>query len=103
MSKCDPRNPRTLVPDKQQPVHIILGYHTQLLGNIVLFVCLGGIFVPEFSTRREIKVTMTGEGLQLLTYARHSWPLSSEGSLYGCHTYSDTGHPIKVDISEDPP
>ena len=22
-----------------------------------------------------------GEGLQILTYTRHSWPLSSEGSL----------------------
>ena len=29
------------------------------------------------------------EGLQILTYARHSWPLSSEGSL-PCHTYCDT-------------
>ena len=36
---------------------------------------------------------MTGEGLQILTYARHSWPLSSEGSL-ACHTYCDTGHPF---------
>ena len=26
-------------------------------------------------------VTIPGEGLQILTYARHSWPLSSEGSL----------------------
>ena len=25
-------------------------------------------------------VTITGEGLQILTYARRSWPLSSEGS-----------------------
>ena len=31
-------------------------------------------------------VIMTGEGLQMLTYARHSWPLSSEGSLT-CHTH----------------
>ena len=23
--------------------------------------------------------TITGEGLQIMTYARHSWPLSSEG------------------------
>ena len=30
---------------------------------------------------------MTGEGLQILTYARHLWPLSSEGSL-ACHTRS---------------
>ena len=30
-------------------------------------------------------VTMTGEGLQILAYARHLWPLSSEGSL-ACKT-----------------
>ena len=31
-----------------------------------------------------------------LTCTRHSWPLSSEGSL-ACHTFCDTGHPfIKV-------
>ena len=29
-------------------------------------------------------VIIAGEGLQLLTYARDSWPLSSEGSL-ACH------------------
>ena len=37
-------------------------------------------------------VTITGEGLQILTFARHSWPLSSEGSLQHCLTYCDTGH-----------
>ena len=43
-----------------------------------------------------------GEGLGILTYARHSWPLSSEGSL-ACHTYCDTGHPFTciLVISED--
>ena len=30
-------------------------------------------------------VAFAGEGLQILTYARHLWPLSSEGSL-ACHT-----------------
>ena len=45
-----------------------------------LFVCLfGACFRPIWD------VTMTGEGLHILTYARHSWPLSSEGSL-ACHT-----------------
>ena len=39
------------------------------------------------------KVTITGEGLQILTYAWHLLPLSSEGSL-ACHTYCDTGHPF---------
>ena len=31
-------------------------------------------------------VTITEEGLQILTFAQHSWPLSSQGSLAG-HTY----------------
>ena len=46
-------------------------------------------------------VTITGEGLQILTYARQWWPLSSEGSLV-CHTYSYTGHLFIMVISEDP-
>ena len=46
-------------------------------------------------------VTIAGEGLQILTYARHSWPVSSEGSL-ACHTYCDTGYPFIMVISEDP-
>ena len=42
-------------------------------------------------------VTITGEGLQILTYARHSWGLA-------CHTYCDTGHSLimVISISEDP-
>ena len=38
---------------------------------------------------------------QILTYARHLRPLSSEGSL-ACHLYCDTGHPFKMVMSEDP-
>ena len=38
-------------------------------------------------------VNITGEGLQILTYARHFWPFSNESSL-ACHTYCDTGHPF---------
>ena len=45
--------------------------------------------------------TIDGGGLQILTYARHSWPLSSEGSLT-CHTHCDTGLPFIIVISEDP-
>ena len=45
--------------------------------------------------------TNSGEGLQILTYAQHSWPLSSEGSLT-YHTYCDTGLPFIMVISEDP-
>ena len=48
-----------------------------------MFVCL---FVLGFSSHWRIyhsygDITITAEGLQILTYARHSWPLSSEGSL----------------------
>ena len=45
--------------------------------------------------------TITGEGLQILTYARHSWTLASEGSL-SCHTCYDTGYPFNMVISKDP-
>ena len=34
-------------------------------------------------------VTITDEGLQILTYTRYSWPMSIEGSL-ACHNYFDT-------------
>ena len=46
-------------------------------------------------------VTITGERLQILIYARHLWPLSSEGS-FAYHTYCDTGYPFIMVISEDP-
>ena len=45
--------------------------------------------------------TINGEELQLLTYACHSWPLSSEGSL-ACHTCCATGLSLIMVISEDP-
>ena len=70
----------------------------------ILFVCLFslGFFVPtrEFFTYLHGDVTMTGEELKILTYARHSWSFSSKGSL-ACHTYSDKGHPFMIGISED--
>ena len=44
--------------------------------------------------------TISGEGLQILTYTGLSWSLSSEGPL-PCHTYCDAGQPFKA-ISKDP-
>ena len=44
-------------------------------------------------------VTITGERLQILTDARHSWPLSNEGYLT-CHTYCDTGLPFIMVIRD---
>ena len=44
---------------------------------------------------------VTGEGLQILTYTRHSRLLDSEDSS-GFNTYSGMGHPFMMVISEDP-
>ena len=41
------------------------------------------------------------EGLQILTYPRHAWPLSSKGS-FACHTCCDTDQSFIMVISEDP-
>ena len=41
---------------------------------------------------------LAGEGLKILTYARHLYPLSSESSL-ACHT-CDMGHPFIMVISK---
>ena len=69
-------------------------------------ICLFCLLVWGFSSHSIIchsygDVIIAGEGLQILTYARHSWPLRSEGSL-ACHTYCDTGHPFIMFIFEDP-
>ena len=65
---------------------------------IVWFVCFE-FTVPLFHSF--VNVTIIGEELQFFTYARDSWPLSSEGFL-ACHTYCDTGHPFIMVISENP-
>ena len=57
----------------------------------VIWICL---LVWSLSSHTRIfhsygNVTIAGEVLKILTYARHSWPLSSEGSL-ACHTHCDT-------------
>ena len=80
---------------------ILKVYQTQLLGNIDLFVWLG-FFVPEFFTHREIKITMTGEGLQLFDLCSAFMTIEQWG-FFRCHTYIDTGHPIIMDISKDLP
>ena len=71
------------------------------IGLFYLFVCLFRVYRPtlEFSHSYG-DVTITGEGLQILTYARQSRPLSSKGYLVR-HTYCDTGHPFIMVISED--
>ena len=69
-------------------------------GEVGVFVRLFGVFRPtrEFFTHME---TSPLPGCKFFTYARHLWPLRSEGSLT-CHTYCDTGNPFIMNISEDP-
>ena len=50
--------------------------------------------LEKFFTHRETD----GIGLQIWTYARHSWPLSREGFLT-CHTYCSTAQPFIMVIS----
>ena len=54
--------------------------------------------MPQYFLRKVGCSNPSREGLQILNYARHSWPFSSEGSL-ACHTYCDTGHPFIIVIS----
>ena len=62
------------------------------------FVCLGFfVLLENFSLIYE-DVTIAVEGLQILTYARHSWPLSGKGSSGATPTW----HPFIMNISEDP-
>ena len=78
-------------------------YRYMVFENQTWFVCLE-FFVPLENVSliwRFGDITTAVEGLQILTYARHLWPLSSEGSL-ACHTYCDTGHPFIKVISKDP-
>ena len=57
------------------------------------YVCL---FVWGFSSHSRIfthieTLPLPVKGCKILTYVRHSWPLSSEGS-FACHIYRETWH-----------
>ena len=68
--------------------------------KVCLFVCLGfNVLLENFSLIwRRLNCRWRAANL---TYARHFWPLSSEGSS-ACHTYCDKGHPFIMVISEYP-
>ena len=75
----------------------------QSINQSLFLLCL---FVWSLSSYSKIlhsygDVIIAGKGLQILTYARHSRSLSSEGSLT-CYTYCNTGLPFIMVISEDP-
>ena len=67
---------------------------------VCVFVCVAFI-VPLKIFHSYGKVTITGEVLYILIYARHSWSLSSKGS-YTRHTYCDTDLPFLIVIFESP-
>ena len=76
-------------------------YHIPWTTSLTL--CL---FVWGFSSHSRIfhlygDLTIAGEGLQILTYARHSWPLNSECSI-ASHTCCDTDQSFLMVIYEDP-
>ena len=59
---------------------------------VCLFVCVClGFIIPLENFSLIWKITITGEVLQTLTNARHSWPLISQNFLM-CRYYYDTGH-----------
>ena len=67
---------------------LLHAYHVDFI--YWLFVCLWVYRPTGVIFHLYGDVTFTGEGLQMLTYAWHLWPLSREGSLV-CHTYCDMG------------
>ena len=76
-------------------------FYILLLIHRIKCLFIFGIYRPTWAFRTYGEVTIAGEGLHILTYARHSWLLRNEGSL-AYHTYCDTGHPFIMIISEDP-
>ena len=82
---------------KENPVRGNVDAFAKYKRNIihVWFFFFFGVFFLSLSSHSRVfhsygDVTIAGEGLQISTYARHSWPLSSEGSLT-CHTHCDSG------------
>ena len=79
---------------KGYPIDHMMNWLIWLIDLIYcVFVCL---FVWGFTSYSRIlysygDVTNTSEGLQILAYTMHSWPLSSEGSST-YHTYYDKGN-----------
>lgn len=60
------------------------------------------LFVLGFTFHSYGNITFTVEGLQILTYNRHSRPLSSETSSV-CNIYCETGHPFTCTINWSSP
>ena len=57
-------------------------------------ICLFGVFRPT----ENFSLIRRRHNRPVKDWTRHSWPLSSEGSI-ACHIYCDTGHPFIMFIS----
>ena len=76
--------------DKRQ-----INYYMYKMFCLVFFLC----HLRIFHSYGDVK--LADEGLQILTYARHSRPLNSESS-FACHTFCDTRHLFIMVISVNP-
>ena len=86
---------------------VISGLSISKGSPVWFFVCFVCLYDWGLSSHSRLfhwywDITIASEWLQILTYSRHSWPLSSEGSL-ARHTFCDTGHPFIIVISDRGP
>ena len=64
--------------------HFYLDKVISLYGILFVCFCFFRLF-GDVRPTRYVDVTITGEGLYILTYTQHSWTLGIEVSL-ACHT-----------------
>ena len=91
---------QSLCQNQTEYVHVYQTSDTLVFYHTFLFVCLDSSShsrIFHSSWRRHHCQWRTAN----LTYVRHSWPLSSEGSLM-CYIHCDTGLLFIMVISEDP-
>ena len=82
-------------------LHIYINLTIRFVQNLFVYLFVLGLLSHSRIFHSFGDVIITGEGLQILTFARHSRSLSNEGSL-ALHTYCDREHPIITVKSEDP-
>ena len=64
--------------------------------NYCMLVCLFGVFHPNWEIFIHMETSpLSVKGSKFFTYARYSWPLSSEGYL-ACHCFWHTDYPFII-------
>ena len=96
---CSPSFEQTWIPFTQR---CFLSSLVEIGPVVLEILFVWGFFCPTGKLFTHMETScITGERLQLMTYAWYSWPLSNESSL-ACHTYCNTGYPFLMVISENP-